>query len=83
MRFAGDGGNYIHADASRTVAAREEEEYEPKVEDTFVAAPEEAEDPIQANRKKINNRNDNVKRLFDGLKGKFMKMFEDVEDTEI
>lgn len=84
MRFAGDGGNYIHADASRTVAAREEEdEYEPKVEDTFVAAPEETEDPIQANRKKINNRNDNVKRLFDGLKGKFMKMFEDVEDTEI
>lgn len=83
MRFAGDGGNYIHADASRTVTPREEEEYEPQVEDTFVTAPEEAEDPIQANRKKINNRNENVKRLFDGLKGKFMKMFEDVEDTEI
>ena len=28
-------------------------------------------------------RNENLKRLFDGLKGKFMSLFEEVEDQEI
>jgi cell division protein FtsA len=42
-----------------------------------------AEDEMEANLRKARKRNENVKRLFEGLKGKFMKMFEDVDDQEI
>ncbi len=80
MRFTGEGGNFMHV-----VVA------EPKPE--IVAPPEsslpvedevlESEEQVEKYKQKNRNRNENVKRLFDGLKGKFMKIFEDVEDEEI
>ncbi len=80
MRFAGEGGNYIHLTG---------EPIEPVIEDMSAAVDDtpsqESEPEVRAEevRKKVNHRNEKVKRLFDGLKGKFMQMFEDVEDHEI
>ncbi len=77
MRFTGDGGNYMHIPAEET-APIPNDISPPK--DIRKEGPENNDD---SDRKKVNKRNENVKRLFDGLKGKFMKMFEDVEDQEI
>jgi len=79
MRFAGEGGNYMHITA---------DEIKPLVNDMAAApaAQEEqftSEEDIEAANQRARKRNENVKRLFDGLKGKFMKMFEDVDDQEI
>ncbi|MCW3121764.1 MAG: cell division protein FtsA [Flavipsychrobacter sp.] len=81
MRFAGEGGNYMHITAEQMAPVMEEMT---TVTDTTV--PETDEDMQNMKdeaRKKMAKRNENVKRLFDGLKGKFMKMFEDVDDQEI
>ncbi|MGN6569540.1 MAG: cell division protein FtsA [Flavipsychrobacter sp.] len=76
MRFVGEGGNYIHipeAQAEAIVEAKQEEE----------AQPETTEEENEAMQHRNRKRNENLKRLFDGLKGKFMRIFEEVEDEEI
>jgi len=75
MRFVGEGGNYIHIpeeQAEAIVEAKEE-----------VAQPMITEEENEAMQHKNRKRNENLKRLFDGLKGKFMRIFEEVEDEEI
>lgn len=81
MRFAGEGGNYIHIpeDQVREVAM----DIPDTIEQQEPAQDTTMEDQAEMNKQKARKRNENVKRLFDGLKGKFMKMFEDVEDQEI
>jgi cell division protein FtsA len=79
MRFTGEGGNYMHITA---------EPIAPVIEDISVANDASATEEDIKNaraeaRERMSKRNENVKRLFDGLKGKFMKMFEDVDDQEI
>ena len=54
---------------------------EPVVEEEIKQPTHEEE--VEKASQRMRNRNENVKKLFDGLKGKFMKMFEDVEDQEI
>ncbi|RYD58789.1 MAG: cell division protein FtsA [Sphingobacteriales bacterium] len=79
MRFIGDGGNYIHfnEEAMKPVVAEAVANVTPQVE-------EETEDDIDEQvQHKQKKRNENLKRLFDGLKGKFMSFFEEVEDEEI
>lgn len=76
MRFVGEGGNYIHipeAQAEAIVEAKQEQE----------AQPETTEEENEAMQHRNRKRNENLKRLFDGLKGKFMRIFEEVEDEEI
>ena len=80
MRFTGEGGNMIRIT---------QEELAPLMMDVPEVAPQadyEAVAPeikAELDKQKVNDRNKKVKNLFDGLKGKFMKMFEDVEDQEI
>lgn len=78
MKFTGEGGNYIRITS---------EEIKPVLND-LPPVPQPAGDIApevqeEETRQRARKRNDNVKKLFDGLKGKFMKMFEDVEDQEI
>ena len=80
MRFAGEGGNYMHISEQELKPVVSEEI---SVQPVMEAQQEPAEDQTEINRQKARKRNENVKRLFDGLKGKFMKMFEDVDDQEI
>ena len=79
MRFTGDGGNYMHLPAEDMQALVAE------VPDVLpeIAQGQTEEEIAETNKQRARKRNENVKRLFDGLKGKFMKMFEDVEDQEI
>jgi len=85
LRFAGEGGNMIRIT---------EAELKPVMAQSAAAMPvasgEEDEDFIDENaqdnelaREKIRLRNEKMKRLFDGLKGKFMKMFEDPDEEEM
>ena len=81
MRFTGDGGNYIHLQAQK-----EPEFYEiPAPPPPAAPSPKDEDFRLEQEmeKQKNKNRNENVKKLFDGLKGKFMKMFEDVDDQEI
>jgi cell division protein FtsA len=73
LRFAGESGNYIHMRVD-----------EPIVNTAPIAQqPIHEEEDDEAGAQRSNKRNEKVRKLFDGLKGKFMKMFEDVEDQEI
>lgn len=68
LHFVNEGGNFI--------AMKEDEVVKDQVteEETF----EEEMEPQPTTK-----RSENLKKLFDGLKGKFMSLFEDVEDEEI
>ena len=78
MRFTGEGGNFIRITSEELKPIMNDmPEMAQPVEDVAPQVQEEV------NQQKLRKRNDNVKKLFDGLKGKFMKMFEDVEDQEI
>lgn len=80
MRFAGEGGNFMHVQLeTEKPEITEEIDTELQLEKEVT----ESEDQLERYKQKARNRNENVKRLFDGLKGKFMKIFEDVEDEEI
>ncbi|MCD6012181.1 MAG: cell division protein FtsA [Flavipsychrobacter sp.] len=82
LRFTGEGGNYMHlpAEDMQALVADIQETVQPEAIEEDAPT---AEEQMETNRQKARKRNENVKRLFDGLKGKFMKMFEDVDDQEI
>lgn len=76
LRFTGENGNIMRV--------TEEPEEKPTIEN--VATPQEDASTINESeqaKERARLRNVKMKQLFDGLKGKFMKMFEDVEDQEI
>ena len=73
LRFAGDSGNYIHVHESEVQAA----------EESKAAAEPAPQDANEEMNQKIRAKNEKVKGMFDMLKGKFIKMFEDVDDQEI
>ena len=82
MRFAPTGGNVIHISEQELKPLMDELEI--PVPETEEKAPEVSPEIMaEINIQKARKRNENVKKLFDGLKGKFMKLFEDVEDQEI
>ena len=85
MRFTGDGGNYIRIPSEQVQDVFNEPRpvAEIRLEEDAPATPGAIADAQEENKQKARQRNENVKRLFDGLKGKFMKMFEDVEDQNI
>lgn len=67
MQFVGDGGNYISADVANAP------------EDVA----EEHNEEDESKNEKQAKRTEKMKKLFDGLKGKFMSLFEEVDDQEI
>ena len=82
MRFVGEhSGNMIRITEEELKPIIEEIRASVRQAETVHEDPEpiQAEVPVQKARK----RNENVKNLFDGLRGKFMKLFEDVDDQEI
>lgn len=68
IRLVGEGGNYISAEQ----AAAEVDLQEQPQEDEGMTAED-----------KNHKKNEKMKKLFDGLKGKFMSLFEEVEDKKI
>lgn len=68
MRFVGEGGNMISLHSNEDVKPTEMEPAEP------AAGEEQPEQPIPPKRGKI------ISKIFAGLKGKFMTMFEEDED---
>lgn len=68
MRFVGEGGNYISVPE---VAVDE-------MDHSAIITDEDEEDAEQASRKRPA-----IKKLFESFKGKFMSIFEEVEDEEI
>jgi len=75
MHFANKGGNYINLGDVDTPELMSPEE----LEATDTIAPVDN----TYNTERTKKRSENFKRLFDGFKGKFMSIFEDVEDQEI
>lgn len=69
MRFAGEGGNFI--------AVHQEQDVHDTANEPEMTIEEEIRDDKHAKR------TEKMKKLFDGLKGKFMSLFEEVEDEEI
>jgi cell division protein FtsA len=78
MRFTGEGGNYMRISVEE-VHMQSDDLAAPQAE----LKEENAINRAEIARQKANNRNEKVKRLFNLFKGKFMEMFEDVEDQEI
>ncbi len=76
MRFVGDGGNLIHAEIDEPIKAQE-------VIAPVDMTPEEEAEIAETVQQKAQKRNENFKKLFDRLKGKFIELFEDVDDKEI
>lgn len=73
LRFVGEGGNIIHVT---------DEELAPVVDEMKVG--EDTDEEMAEMNGQINvKRTENLKKLFDGLKGKFMRFFEEVDDQEI
>lgn len=71
IRFAGEGGNFIAA------LQTDNDAEEQMTEEQLLLPEDELKDDKQAKRA------EKMKKLFDGLKGKFMRLFEEVDDTEI
>ncbi len=69
LSFVGEGGNFLAYKEDEGVASEVVEDMNPD-EEAIEEQPE-------------TKRSENLKKLFDGLKGKFMSLFEDVEDEEI
>lgn len=67
LRFVGEGGNFLSLKEDADVSSEVEQE---EIVDEMEEQP-------------TTKRSENLKKLFDGLKGKFMSLFEDVEDEEI
>jgi cell division protein FtsA len=79
MRFAEEGGNYIRM-TQEEVAATVNTTPEPEIV-MPAPMPFQGQNPVAPGV--LRKRNEKVKNLFTLFKGKFMEMFEDVEDTEI
>lgn len=81
MRFAGQGGNYIHVPGAEIEkidlhpVAVEDQTNEEEVQEDLKHQEETKE--------RIRKRNEKVKGMFDMLKGKFISIFEDVDDQII
>ncbi len=72
LRFVGEGGNMIHL-------GEEAPDGGLMAEEVVLETEEEQEDAPRVNRA----RGETLRRLFDGFKGKFMRLFEDIDDPEI
>lgn len=74
--FYGNGGNYLRVSLNQPVVQEIETVEEPV---------QEASDDVAANNKweKFKIRQDTMKELFDRLRGKFMELFEDIDDKEL
>lgn len=82
LRFVGDGGNMIHAELEEPIPSIRGEQ---QAQSAIITAPDpvaEWEDKELA-RQRNEKRNETMKRLFDRMKGKFMSLFEEVDDQEI
>ncbi|XZF13730.1 cell division protein FtsA [Chitinophagaceae bacterium MMS25-I14] len=79
LRFVGDGGNMIHAELDEPIPAVTAAPVAPPTAEELLSDMEERE----AIRQKNERRNETMKRLFDRMKGKFMSLFEEVDDQEI
>lgn len=71
VQFVGEGGNTIKIDMD-----------EPEISEA-VDELELAGDDNEVNKQRTEKRTENFKKLFDRLKGKFIELFEDVDDKEI
>lgn len=82
MRFVGEGGNIIHQSFDEPVKLADINA--PSVPQAHAAAHIE-EEPISEEEKKRKEgiKTEKMKRLFDGLKGKFMRLFEEEEEDRI
>lgn len=80
MRFVGEGGNIIHVAPDEPVLAAAPALALAAVSeaDAAEAADLQAEAEVRGERRKAT-----MGKLFDGLKNKFMSLFEEVEDNEI
>ncbi len=88
LRFAGEGGNYLHySDASASSTSEVEQQMQEEVKqaaaEAHVAPEIQAEAEQQEAENKMHKRNEKVKVMLDKLKGKFIRMFEDVDDEEM
>ncbi|MBE2289090.1 MAG: cell division protein FtsA [Chitinophagaceae bacterium] len=74
--FYGNGGNYLRVSVDQPVMQEIETIEEPV---------QEISDEVAANNKweKFKKRQDTMKELFDRLRGKFMDLFEDIDDKEL
>lgn len=85
MRFTGQGGNYMHVPGADV----EKIDLEPIVSEgeipQIVDITDEHQEELQKEdvKEKNRKRNEKVKGMFDMLKGKFISMFEDVDDQVI
>ncbi len=84
LRFVGEGGNIIHlgGDEPITVSAATAG-VAVTLEAPAVSEAATEEDIITEARARSNRRKATMGKLFDGLKNKFMSLFEEVEDNEI
>ena len=80
MRFTGEGGNYMHIPDAQVGAIDSGNEFESEPEHD---APADAIPAPEEQKARVQKRNEKVKGMFDMLKGKFISLFEDVEDPEI
>jgi cell division protein FtsA len=76
MAFTSKGGNFINLGDADTIDVIS------TADETDMLIPEATVDNAY-NSERTKKRRENFKRLFDGFKGKFMSIFEDVEDQEI
>lgn len=74
LRFVGEGGNMIHLGGPEFAAEVQGEA------DAEAELPQESDQEASVNSSR---RGENLKRLFDGFKGKFLRLFEEIDDQEI
>jgi cell division protein FtsA len=85
LRFVGEGGNIIHLggddpiEVSAAVAGVTHVAEAPALADVLV----DEDDLLSEAKERAHNRGLRFGKLFDGLKNKFMGLFEEVEDREI
>lgn len=72
MEFTGEGSNVLKLDASAIA--------EPVVQVAPVMVEEETDEESTKTWDKFKKRQDTMKELFDRLRGKFMELFEDIDD---
>ena len=80
LRFTGEGGNYMHIADAGVGAIDSDERY---TEEIIHEPQAEMELEPEVAKEQVRKRNEKVKGMFDMLKGKFISLFEDVEDPEI